>query len=149
YLLLTGELPFRGNTRMLLHQVLHEEPKAPRSLNDRIPRDLETISLKAMSKEPGRRYESASGFADDLRRWLKGEPIKARPVGGVGRRWRWSRRTPSLAGSMAAAGFFFLTATILATLYAWNERRNVKAIVAEQQKTGEALDTSNENLRRA
>jgi len=59
YRLLTGELPFRGTTRMLLHQVLHDEPRRPRSLNDRIPRDLETICLKAMAKEPGRRYSTA------------------------------------------------------------------------------------------
>ena len=57
YELVTGELPFRGNTRMVLHQVLYDEPRAPRGLNDRIPRDLETICLKAMAKEPARRYE--------------------------------------------------------------------------------------------
>ena len=83
YQLLTGELPFRGNKAMLLHQVLHDEPKSPRSLNDKIPRDLETIALKAMAKEPGRRYASAKEMAEDLRRWLVGEPILARPVGSV------------------------------------------------------------------
>src|SRR5207248_8930209 len=69
YELLTGELPFRGNSRMLLHQVLHDEPRSPRSLIDRIPRDLETICLKAMSKEPSRRYATAGELASDLRRW--------------------------------------------------------------------------------
>src|SRR5206468_4463466 len=72
YQLLTGALPFRGTTRMLLHQVQHEEPRRLRSLNDRIPKYLETIALKAMAKEPGRRYASASAMADDLRRHLKG-----------------------------------------------------------------------------
>ena len=62
YELLTGELPFRGNQRMLLHQVLHDEPRPPRSLNDRMPRDLETICLKAMAKVPGRRYASARSW---------------------------------------------------------------------------------------
>ncbi len=71
YQLLTGELPFRGNTRMLLHQVMHDEPRSPRSLNDRIPRDLETICLKAMGKEAGRRYLSAAALAEDLRRYLQ------------------------------------------------------------------------------
>src|SRR5262249_39635791 len=66
YQLLTGELPFRGNSRMLLHQVLHDEPWPPRSLNDRIPRDLETVCLKAMAKESGRRYGTARELADDL-----------------------------------------------------------------------------------
>src|SRR5262249_56129207 len=70
YRLLAGELPFRGNTRMLLHHVLHDEPRPPRSLNDCIPRDLETICLKAMAKEPSRRYPSAAEFATDLRRYL-------------------------------------------------------------------------------
>lgn len=59
YQMLTGELPFRGTTRMLLHQLLCDEPQPPRSLNDRVPRDLETISLKAMAKEASRRYSSA------------------------------------------------------------------------------------------
>src|SRR5262249_34870954 len=72
YQLLTVELPFRGNKAMLLYQVLHDEPKSPRSLNDKIPRDLETIALKAMAKEPGRRYATAKDMADDLRRWLAG-----------------------------------------------------------------------------
>jgi eukaryotic-like serine/threonine-protein kinase len=85
YELLTGELPFRGNTRMLLHQVLHDEPKPPGRLNDRIPRDLETICLKAMAKEPDRRYATMGELAADLRRFLAGEAIRARPVGPVER----------------------------------------------------------------
>jgi WD40 repeat protein/tRNA A-37 threonylcarbamoyl transferase component Bud32 len=97
YQLLTGELPFRGNKSMLLHQVLHEEPRAPRTLNDKIPRDLETIALKAMAKEPRRRYASAKEMADDLRRWLAGEPILARPVGAAERLWRWCKRKPAVA----------------------------------------------------
>jgi len=94
YQLLTGELPFRGTARMLLHQVVNDEPRAPRSLNDHIPRDLETIALKAMAKEPGRRYATARDFADDLRRWLKGEPIRARRVSRVERAAKWVKRNP-------------------------------------------------------
>src|SRR5262245_60572212 len=108
YQLLTGELPFRGNVRMLLHQVLHDEPKPPRSLNDRIPRDLETVTLRAMAKEPGRRYASAGELADDLRRWLKGEPVRARPVGRLERVWRWCKRNPAVASLMAAVGVLLL-----------------------------------------
>src|SRR5262249_7430944 len=92
YQLLTGELPFHGNTRMLLHQVLHEEPRPPRKLNDRIPRDLETICLKAMAREPSRRYPTAAEYAEDLRRFLRGEPIRARPVRAWERALRWARR---------------------------------------------------------
>ena len=95
YQLLTGELPFRGNARMLLHQVLHDEPRPPRRLNDRIPRDLETICLKAMAKEPRRRYATARELADDLRRWLAGEPIR-RAAGRVERALAPGRaRTPA------------------------------------------------------
>jgi WD40 repeat protein/tRNA A-37 threonylcarbamoyl transferase component Bud32/tetratricopeptide (TPR) repeat protein len=102
YQLLTGELPFRGNTRMLLHQVRNDEPRPPRSLNDRIPRDLETICLRAMAKEPARRYACARDLADDLRRFLKGEPIRARPVGKLERLWIWMKRRPAVAGLGAA-----------------------------------------------
>lgn len=98
YQLLTGELPFRGNKRMLLHQVMNEEPRGPRSLNDSIPRDLETITLKAMGKEAGRRYGTAKELADDLGRFLNSEPIFARPIGRLETLWRWYRRRPLVAG---------------------------------------------------
>src|SRR5262249_11327480 len=98
YQLLTGELPFRGNTRMLLHQVVHDEPRSPRSLNDRIPRDLNTICLKCLQKSPERRYQAAAELALDLRRWLEGKPIHARPVGRLERVGRWCRRNPAVAG---------------------------------------------------
>src|SRR5262249_30909348 len=104
YRLLTNELPFRGNPRMLLHQVLHDEPRSPHSLNDRIPRDLETICLRAMAKEPGRRYQSARAFGEDLRRFLKGEAILARPVGAWERSWRWVKRKPAVAGLLLVSG---------------------------------------------
>ncbi len=121
YELLTGELPFRGNQRMILHQVLHDEPRLLRSLNDRIPRDLETICLKAMSKETNRRYQSAQAMLDDLERYLSGQPITARPVGRLERSWRWCRRNPltaclsvgfllALVLGMAGSSYFALRA---------------------------------------
>lgn len=97
YELLTGELPFRGSTRMVLHQVLHDEPRPLRLLDDSIPRDLQTICLKAMSKLPAQRYFSAAEFRDDLQRWLNGLPVKARPVGAIGRFFRWKARNPTVA----------------------------------------------------
>ena len=83
---------------MLLHQVLHDEPRPPRRLNDRIPRDLETICLKAMAKEPARRYATAGDLADDLRRFLarRADPGPAGRAASE-RLWRWCRRNPALA----------------------------------------------------
>ncbi len=141
YQLLTGELPFRGNKTMLLHQVLNDEPKPPRSFNDKIPRDLETIALKAMAKEPGRRYGGAKEFAEDLRRWLAGEPILARPVGSVERLWRWSKRKPALATANAAvlvalavfAGAFFAVSGALE-----NEKNALGNEKAQRKKAEEA-----------
>src|SRR5262245_656985 len=112
YQLLTGELPFRGTQRMLLHQVLHDEPRSPRSLNDRIPRDLETICLKAMAKESARRYVTARDMAEDLRRFLRGESILARPVGNLERLWRWCKRNPQVASLSAAVLALLVLMTI-------------------------------------
>jgi formylglycine-generating enzyme required for sulfatase activity len=101
YQLLTGERPFRGATHLLLQQVLHDEPRPPRKLNDSIPRDLETIALKALAKAPSRRYATAGELADDLGRFLAGEPIQARAVGSVEKLWRWCGRNPAIASLLA------------------------------------------------
>jgi serine/threonine protein kinase len=102
YELLTGERPFRGNRRMTILQVLEDDPRPPRQLNDKVPRDLETICLKAMSKSPPRRYATAGEFSQDLRRFLSGEPICARPIGKAERLWHWCRRNPMAASLLAA-----------------------------------------------
>jgi serine/threonine protein kinase/tetratricopeptide (TPR) repeat protein len=120
YQLLTGELPFLGNARMVLVRVLEDEPRPPRRLNDAIPRDLETVCLKALAKEPGRRYPSAAALADDLRRFLAGRPVQARPVGALGRGWRWCRRRPAVAGLAAA---LLLAAALGFAGVAWQWRR--------------------------
>jgi WD40 repeat protein/tRNA A-37 threonylcarbamoyl transferase component Bud32 len=117
YQLLCGELPFRGSTPMLVHQVLREEPRPPRRINDRIPRDLETICLKAMAKEPAGRYQRAQDLADDLNRYLRREPIRARPCGCVEKTWRWCRRNPLLAFLIATATLSLLAATGIAWYY--------------------------------
>src|SRR5262245_12259128 len=112
YQLLAGELPFRGSSRMLLEQVLREEPRPPRRLNERIRRDLATICLKALAKAPERGYPSAGALAADLRCWLAGEPIRARPTGAAERLWRWARRNRAVAGLTAAVALLLLALAV-------------------------------------
>ena len=146
YQLLTGEPPFRGTTRMLLHQVLHDEPRPPRRLNDRIPRDLETICLKCLRKEPGRRYATAGALAHDLRRFLNGEPIQARPVGTAEQSWRWCCRNPAVAMLTGTVTFLLLAASVVSGLAAVEFRRlaaaEANALHAAQHAEAEALATA-------
>ena len=110
--------PYRGAPHLVLRQVIEEDPRPLRQLNDRIPRDLETICLKAMARERVRRYGTAGELADDLRRWLRGEPIRARPAGSPERAWRWCRRNPWVAG-LATSLFVVLVAGFLGVLWQW------------------------------
>jgi serine/threonine-protein kinase len=107
--LLTGERPFRGVQQMLLEQVIHDDPPSPRRLNSTIAKDLETITLKCLEKDPSRRFQTAQALADDLIHWLSGEPITARPVTWMERSWRWCRRKPAVAGLCATVSLLLLT----------------------------------------
>ena len=109
YTLLTGRPPFQADNPLdTLMQVLEQEPISPRQLNPKVPRDLETVSLKSLEKEPHRRYQSAQALADELQRFSSGEPIQARPISTSARAWRWCRRKPALASLMAALVVVFL-----------------------------------------
>ncbi|HVS40371.1 MAG TPA: bifunctional serine/threonine-protein kinase/formylglycine-generating enzyme family protein, partial [Gemmataceae bacterium] len=109
YECLTGRPPFDGPQHVVLTKVLSEEASPPSRLAPKVPRDLETICLKCLSKEPARRYASAEDLADDLRRLQAGEPIRARPVGAVERAVKWVRRHAAVSALTAAA----LLATVL------------------------------------
>jgi serine/threonine protein kinase len=102
YEMLTGERPFQGDRRQLLLAVTDEDPRPPRSIRSSVPRDLEVICLKAMNKPRTERYQTAGQLAADLRRFLQGQPILARPMGSVERVVRWCRRYP-LAVSVLVA----------------------------------------------
>jgi serine/threonine protein kinase len=112
YEMLTGERPFQGKERLLLLQVLEDDPRPPRRLKEDIPRDIETVCLKAMSKSPAGRYHQASALAGDLRRFLAGEPILARREGYADHFWRWCRRYP-LAVCLFLAVVFGSSAALL------------------------------------
>jgi WD40 repeat protein/serine/threonine protein kinase len=139
YEMLTGELPFRGSKMMLLLQVLQDDPRPPRRINDRIPRDLETICLKCLQKEPRRRYASAHELAEDLKHWLAGEPIRARPVGGVERLWRWCRRNPLVAALVSGIALSLALGTAVSIAFALQAQAEARRANVGERQAKEAL----------
>jgi tetratricopeptide (TPR) repeat protein len=156
YELLTGEPPFRGTPYMVVQRLLHDDPEPPRRLNESVPRDLETICLKALAREPARRYPTATAFGDDLRRFLTGVPVEARPLGSFGRLVRWARRSPKVAG-LSAALLLVAVVGFAAVLWQW-QRAEAKSVEAQanadaalEQRTRAVtyLEESRENFRDA
>jgi serine/threonine protein kinase len=149
YEMLTTEPAFAASDRAtLVDQVLHEEPRRPRAIDPQVPRDLETVILKAIAKEPAARYQSAGDMAEDLRRYLADRPIRARRIGAAERAWRWARRNPVAAttgGSLAAVflvGLPLVTALWLnsSRLYRLSEQRRVDAEASFAQARGAVDD---------
>jgi WD40 repeat protein/tRNA A-37 threonylcarbamoyl transferase component Bud32 len=137
--LLTGELPFRGNARMLIKQVIQDEPPSPRKLNANIKRDLETITLKCLDKHPARRYQTAQEFADDLRRYLARQPIHARPIGRMERAWRWCLRYPVIASLSASLLAALVLGTSIATVLMIEARRG-RALAEQAQSEAKSAN---------
>ena len=154
YELLTRRPAFDGPTpHDVVLQILQREPVAPRKLDPRVPRDLETIVLKAMAKHPGERYQSAQELADDLRRFAGNEPIRARRISLPGRLVRWSKRNPVVAGLLAAVALLLLGGAAISSFFAVAASREARR--AEQQfhkatkAQKDALDRASENRRLA
>lgn len=115
---LTGELPFRGNARMLMHQVLNEEAPSPRRLDATIAKDLETICLKCLEKDRDKRYATAAELGEDLRRHLRGEPIRARSISSVSRSLRWIQRNRTTAALLVAVFATLATGLVVTSVLA-------------------------------
>jgi WD40 repeat protein len=114
YELLTGQPPFRAATALdTLLQVIEREPEPPRKVHPQADAELATMALKCLEKDPAKRYGSAEALADDLERWLRGEPILARPTGTIERAWKWAKRRPAVAA--LSAGSLLLLTVALAT----------------------------------
>jgi WD40 repeat protein len=135
YELLTGRQPVTGSDLMdILYRLAEEEPIGPRRLQPTVPRDLEMICLKCLRKDPRHRYTTADALADDLRRFLDGKPIAARPVSTLERAWRWARRNRGLAGTLSAALVLLVVLVVGSTVAAvlFRDERN-RAVQAEGQ----------------
>ena len=136
--LLCGEVPFRGNVQRLIQQVVHDDPPPPSRFRNRIPRDLETVCMKAINRDPVARYDGVAELRDDLNRWLDGKPIRARRIGPVGTVYRWCCRRPTIAA---------LLAVLMLSLFAgvsgvtWQWRKAEIARTASEADLSDALES--------
>ncbi len=147
YCLLTGRPPFQAaNVMDTLMQVLQKEPLSPRDLNPQTPKDLETIALKCLQKDRQKRYGSVKALADELGRYLQGEPILARPVGRVERAAKWVRRYPVIAGLLLLVALSLVIGTTVSTLLAIeaNQRAAAESAAKEFAKKQEGLAKARE-----
>jgi WD40 repeat protein len=147
YEMLTGSAPFAGGTSLeTIRQVLEQEPRRPSACDPRIDRDLETICLKCLEKEPGKRYSSAAGLASDLERWLRHEPIMARRSSPRERLEKWVRRRPASAALGAAALLLLILVAIGSPIAAWRINRARQLAQARELQAHRAVYIANMNL---
>jgi serine/threonine protein kinase/predicted Zn-dependent protease len=135
YELLVGRPPFRaGNPIDTIRQVVEQDPVAPRQLEPRVPLDLETICLKCLEKQPERRFATAGDLADDLRRFIDGEPVQARPTPSWERAWKWAKRRPAVVALLAVS---MLAGISMVLFIAWHNvslRAKLEIAIAEERR---------------
>jgi WD40 repeat protein/serine/threonine protein kinase/Flp pilus assembly protein TadD len=151
YELLTRRPAFDGQTpQEVVNQIIYRGPLAPRRLNPTVPRDLETIILRMMARRPEDRYQTAAEVADDLRRWQRLEPIRARRIGPAGRLVRWCRRNPAVAAMTAAMALLLITVSLVSTLSAIQigvARDDAEQSAKEERRARKEADDKSEESR--
>jgi serine/threonine protein kinase/WD40 repeat protein/tetratricopeptide (TPR) repeat protein len=149
YEMLTLRAAFdEANRSRLMRQVLHDDPPRPRKLNPRVPRDLETVVLKAIARDPAHRYQSPAAMADDLKRFLEDRPVRARRISGGERLWRWCRRNP-LPASLLATTVLVFVAGFAGVSWQWREARTARDEEKSQRGRAEAAHDEAREARNA
>jgi tetratricopeptide (TPR) repeat protein len=150
YACLTGRPPFQAATVLeTIEQVKSKEPVSPRLLQPTVPRDLETICLKCLAKEPARRYAAAADFADDLERFRAGRPILARPAGVWERGWKWVKRRPATAAALAVSVLALLTVTGVSVGFSISLKNERDATALQRDQTAKQRDRAETSYRLA
>lgn len=132
--MLTGDVPFRGSPQSVVYQTLHVEAPAPRSLNPRVPQELDAICLKCLEKTPADRFQTADAVRAELTRFLDNVPIRTRPASGVTKTRKWVRRNPRLAASLLVSFLLLLTVSIgsviaaISLRAAWQNERDLRSV---------------------
>lgn len=142
YEMLAGRTPFQGDLRMLVAQILFDDPPPIARLVAHVPRDVETIALKCLEKLPARRYQTAAELAEDLRRFLDGQPIQARPVGRIARAWRWCRRRPATVALLAALALVIAGAAAAISASHWRTVATLRTV--QEQSYFDRLSTASQ-----
>jgi serine/threonine protein kinase len=154
--MVTGELPFRGNSQMQIHQRLNDDPPHPRQLNRYLPRDLCTICVKCLERDPNRRIQTAKELAEELQRFLRKEPILSQPITRTERVVRWTRRNPAITAASMLMIFLAIAGPIAAFTIS-KQRNRLSGLVqekdhviqnnaSEKEKDAAKIDSLNERI---